>query len=140
MRGHASVAALFCLFFAAGAAPASAEQWIGTWGAAPVQPAFLVTAAPPANPASPVPGAPAESAARPISPPASGPVSLNNETLRNVVRISAGGQRIRLRLTNEYGAAQLKIGAASTAPPNRSRVSLNSGSGVAMEPLVRIGG
>lgn len=115
MRGHASVAALFCLFFAAGAAPASAEQWIGTWGAAPVQPAFLVTAAPPANPASPVPGAPAESAARPISPPASGPVSLNNETLRNVVRISAGGQRIRLRLTNEYGAAQLKIGAASVS-------------------------
>ncbi|GIM93666.1 SGNH/GDSL hydrolase family protein [Paractinoplanes toevensis] len=33
-------------------------------------------------------------------------------TLRQVVRISGGGHRLRLRLTNEYGTAPLVIGAA----------------------------
>lgn len=34
-------------------------------------------------------------------------------TLRQIVRISGGGERIRVRLTNEFGASALHVGAAS---------------------------
>jgi lysophospholipase L1-like esterase len=37
--------------------------------------------------------------------------SFSNQTLRETVRISAGGGRIRIRLTNEYGTRPLAIGA-----------------------------
>ena len=48
-------------------------------------------------------------------PPGLEPVVLNNETVRSIVRISAGGQRIRLRLSNEFGAKPLTIGAVSVS-------------------------
>ncbi|MDA2807567.1 GDSL-type esterase/lipase family protein [Nocardiopsis suaedae] len=38
-----------------------------------------------------------------------------NATLRHVVRISGGGRRVRLRISNEYGTAPLTIGAARVA-------------------------
>jgi lysophospholipase L1-like esterase len=38
--------------------------------------------------------------------------SLADTTLRQVVRISGGGSRVRIRFTNEYGTAPLTIGAA----------------------------
>jgi lysophospholipase L1-like esterase len=38
-----------------------------------------------------------------------------NQTIRQVVRVSAGGPRIRLRLTNEYGTKPLAIGAVRVA-------------------------
>jgi lysophospholipase L1-like esterase len=38
-----------------------------------------------------------------------------NQTIRQVVRISAGGDRVRVRLTNEYGAQPLVIGEARIA-------------------------
>jgi lysophospholipase L1-like esterase len=41
--------------------------------------------------------------------------SFNNQTVVQIVRLSAGGQRLRLRLTNEYGAHVLDIGAARVA-------------------------
>ncbi|MEY4760812.1 MAG: hypothetical protein RLZZ200_668 [Pseudomonadota bacterium] len=41
--------------------------------------------------------------------------SFNNQTIRQVVRLSAGGSQLRLRLTNEYGSKALKIGAATVA-------------------------
>ena len=41
--------------------------------------------------------------------------SFNNQTIVQLVRLSAGGQRLRLRLTNEYGAHALEIGAARVA-------------------------
>lgn len=51
------------------------------------------------------------------SPQASSPTgkAFNNQTVREVVRLSAGGTRIRIRLTNEYGAKPLTIGAVSVA-------------------------
>ena len=80
------------LFLAAAHAPAAAEDahWIGSWGAAPLQPipAF-----------GPFPASP----------------SFNDQTIRQVVRISAGGKRLRLRLSNEYGTRPLAIGGASVA-------------------------
>lgn len=73
-----------------GAAQAASTNWIATWGASPL-------------PSSPVVG------------PAPPPASLENQTVRQIVRISAGGDRMRVRLTNEYGAKALRIGAASVA-------------------------
>jgi lysophospholipase L1-like esterase len=41
--------------------------------------------------------------------------SFENQTIRQVVRLSAGGAQVRVRLTNEYGSAPLEVGAASIA-------------------------
>ncbi|MFB8085749.1 GDSL-type esterase/lipase family protein [Streptomyces sp. NPDC055992] len=41
--------------------------------------------------------------------------AFENATLRQLVRISGGGQRIRVRLSNEYGTERLVIGAARVA-------------------------
>src|SRR5690348_5163151 len=69
---------------------ANAATWIGTWGAAPL---------PPSVAAGPFPGTP----------------SYSNQTIRQVVRISAGGNRVRVRFTNEYRTKPLAIGAAHIA-------------------------
>lgn len=72
--------------------PALAQQpvWVGSWGASPL--------------------APREGGGRfPGSP------SFDDQTVREIVRLSAGGDRLRLRLTNEYGTAPLAIGAARVA-------------------------
>lgn len=59
-------------------------------------------AAPPAPPSLDAPGLPGSF----LTP------SFKNQTIVQVVRLSRGGTAIRLRLTNEYGAAALRIGAA----------------------------
>ncbi len=81
---------LAILVLAAGAARAEDPAWVGTWGASPLPP----TAANGPFPASP---------------------SFHDQTIRQVVRISAGGRRLRLRLTNEYGKTPLEVGAATVA-------------------------
>lgn len=48
-------------------------------------------------------------------PPTAASKALNNQTVRQVVRLSAGGDRVRIRFTNEYGTKPLVIGAASVA-------------------------
>ena len=46
------------------------------------------------------------------SPQAAGrPVSVNGQTFRQIVRVSIGGTRVRVRLSNAYGAGPLHIGA-----------------------------
>lgn len=67
-----------------------ASEWVQTWGAAPLPP----------TPA--------------IGPFAAAPEFVN-QTIRQTVRVSLGGSRIRLRLTNEYGVQPLLIGAARVA-------------------------
>jgi len=63
----------------------TAEQgWVRTWGAAPQSPGSAVAAVD----------------------------SFENATLRQVVRVSGGGCRVRVRFTNEYGTTPLSIGAA----------------------------
>lgn len=52
--------------------------------------------------------------ASPTIPPPGGR-SFDNQTIRQVVRLSQGGEAVRLRLTNEYGENPLKIGAATVA-------------------------
>jgi hypothetical protein len=65
-------------------------SWVGTWAAVP-------TTVPP----------------RP-------PTVLDDQTVRHVVHISAGGDELRIRLTNEFGSSPLRIGEV--------RVGLRAGS------------
>ena len=78
---------------AAHADAAAAARWLGSWGASPAPP----MAAPPGG------------------DPRRATSSFNNQTVVQIVRLSAGGQRLRLRLTNEYGPHALDIGAARVA-------------------------
>jgi lysophospholipase L1-like esterase len=65
-------------------------EWVQTWGAAPI---------PPQPALGPFPATP----------------SFENVTIRELVRVSSGGQRVRIRFTNEYGTRPLAIGAARMA-------------------------
>lgn len=69
----------------AGGRPGDGPGWTGTWAAAP-------TTVPPGPPAV-----------------------LENQTVRHVVHLSAGGDRLRLRLTNEFGATPLVVGEVRVA-------------------------
>lgn len=83
--------ALLCvLVLAAPPSPAQADPWVATWAASPE----------PAN---------AESK-QPI-------LNLQDQTVRERVRVSVAGARIRIRLTNEYGASPLLVGSATAAMP-----------------------
>jgi lysophospholipase L1-like esterase len=42
-------------------------------------------------------------------------VTLNNQTVRQVVRVSLGGSKVRVRLSNEFGETSVRIGAAHIA-------------------------
>lgn len=64
-----------------------AGNWVGTWSAAPMAPGSAFSA----------------------------PVSFDNQTIRQVVHISAGGLLVRVKLSNAYGAAPLVIGEAHVA-------------------------
>ncbi len=77
------------------AAPSLAAEarWLGSWGASPTPPQAAVPGMEP----------------RRIAP------TFSNQTLVQVVRLSAGGQRLRVRFSNEYGQQPLAIGAARVA-------------------------
>lgn len=48
-------------------------------------------------------------------PEAFGPASFNNQTVRQIVRISVGGSQFRIRLSNEFGTQAVQIGDAHLA-------------------------
>lgn len=73
------------------AATAAPARWIGSWAASPAPPMTTIVNN------------------RPVTP------SFDNQTVAQVVRLSAGGQRLRVRLTNEYGQKPLAIGAVRVA-------------------------
>ena len=64
----------------------SGVRWCATWGAAPAGP-----------------------------PPAASIVTYSSQTLRLIVRTSIGGNRVRIRISNEMGSAPLRIGRATIA-------------------------
>lgn len=75
-----------------------ADHWVATWTTALVaRPAVLPPAAP---------------NAAPVNPPALTP---NNQTLRQIVRISIAGTRARVVFANTFGTAPVNIGGASMA-------------------------
>lgn len=75
------------LVLALGAAPALADGWSRSWMAAP----------------------------QAASAPTDKHLDLADRTVRQVVRISSGGQRIRLRLSNEMSVQPLEVGAVHVA-------------------------
>lgn len=82
--------ALIVLSSAASAAPA--PHWVASWQASPQPvwgPEFLF--------------------------PTLVPAALQDQTFRQTARISLGGSRLRVRLSNAYGTQPLRIGAASVA-------------------------
>src|SRR5678815_1645076 len=110
------------------------EHWVATWAASPQQPpaaggqrgpAPAVAAPVTIAPAAPVVGAPTVAPPVPAAAPAPAPTvagggqrggpqiaSLNDQTVRMVVRTSIGGQRLRVQFSNAYGTTPLSIGAA----------------------------
>jgi lysophospholipase L1-like esterase len=69
---------------------ASTNTWIATWAASPQS-------------GSPNPGEPL--------------LSIDNQTVRERVRVSIGGSEIQLRFSNEFGSSPLVIGSATVAIP-----------------------
>jgi lysophospholipase L1-like esterase len=74
---------VFLLMLAGTHVSAQVPVWSGTWGAAPAGP-----------------------------PPAARLLTFTDQTLRLIVHTSNGGNRVRIRLSNEMGSAPLRIGAA----------------------------
>jgi lysophospholipase L1-like esterase len=107
------------------------EKWVATWATALVarpQPGGARGQGAAATPAQPPTGA-AQTPAGPAAAPASvaspagraggpgGPpaVTVANQTLRQIVRTSIGGNRIRVVLSNAFGTAPVQVGAAHVA-------------------------
>jgi hypothetical protein len=67
--------------------------WVATWGASPV-----------VGSASPFPGLVCQAG-----------TGVTNQTVRDVVFTSVGGDRVQVRLTNSFGARPLTVGSASVA-------------------------
>jgi len=106
------------LALASPASAASKENWIGAWGFAvlPPPPGIVTPVTPPAIvPLAPLPET---AAAQPplVENPGNVPIAtLGSDpadvTIRQLVRVSAAGKRIRLRFTNEGGSDVLTLGA-----------------------------
>ena len=100
------------------------DQWIGTWGyvSAPLPPGVTPPVSLPGAPQPNTPfGAVTAPAPRPSPPPPlldnpgnvpidTAPPDLVNITVRQVVRVSAGGKKLRLRFSNEGGVDPLTLG------------------------------
>ena len=87
-RGHVPVVAaivLSVISFALSPAGAQtqANSWISTWTASPQSPRGVM------------------------------PTSFSNQTVRQIVHVSMGGNKVRIRLSNEFGTKPVLIGAAS---------------------------
>jgi lysophospholipase L1-like esterase len=80
-----------------------AEHWVGTWAASEVGRPQVAPPPLPSPPGQPPPAAPAPF------------VHFTNQTLREIVRVSIGGARIRVVFSNVFGTAPLSIGAAHVA-------------------------
>jgi lysophospholipase L1-like esterase len=55
------------------------------------------------------------------------PAALHDQTVRQFVRTSVGGSRVRVVLSNEYGTQALQIGAAQIAPAGEAGKALTFG-------------
>ena len=81
-------------------AAAQLESWVATWAASP-------------EPADTDPNQPI--------------LNLQDQTVRERVRISVGGSRVRICLTNEYGSSPILVGSVTVAVP-KDPASVRSGS------------
>ena len=110
-----------------GAQSGRADHWVGTWATAVVvrpqgPPAAAPAAAPEGSACAPAAFGPPDRPRRPgrpgggragLTPPA--PLNFKNQTLRQIVHVSLGGDRLRVVLSNAFGTVPLEIGAAHVA-------------------------
>jgi len=89
------------------------EHWVPTWGTAQQ----LIRMPPPAPPAQPV-------ATTATQPPSTAPAqanppfrvtTLNNQTVRMVLRTTIGGRRVRVKLSNAFAMLPVAVGSAHVA-------------------------
>ena len=126
------LAAAVFAFVPAFGAKKNPDYWIATWTTALVirpagppgglpggggPPAAAAAApagatAPPAGANGPPPGGAGAAGGPPRPPP---PATAQNQTLRQVVHTSIGGDKVRVVLSNVFGTAPLEIGAAALA-------------------------
>jgi len=82
------------------------EKWVATWQGSPTPGGTFYS-----------PGCPSD-------------VGLNNQTVRNIVHVSAGGDSVRVRLSNNAGANPLLVGSATIA-----RAGTGAAAGGSVQPL-----
>jgi lysophospholipase L1-like esterase len=95
---------------AASGAIAAPDHWVGSWGASPEPPRLQGGGPFPASP------------------------SFKDVTLIQTVRLSAGGNQLRVRFTNEYGAKALVIGGAKVSVGGVEKPLLFGGKPTAIVP------
>jgi lysophospholipase L1-like esterase len=97
---------------------ATGDHWVTTWATAQQ----IMRGAP--LPQRPAPSPGTSAAQQPAPPPSAPPKnlaippmlsSLNNQTVRMIIRASVGGSRVRVRLSNAFGSQPLLVGAARIA-------------------------
>ena len=111
---HATAAGLACLLALAPAPPAAAQgagdsRWVATW-AAPL----VARRAAPQRPAAPPP-VPAGTPVFRLIPVLNNDIRLAGQTIRQIIRTSAGGERVRVVVSNVAGTEPLAVGAATVA-------------------------
>jgi lysophospholipase L1-like esterase len=84
-----------------------ADHWVGTWATAAVARPQGGPPGPPTQTSQGVPGSPGRGLPAPLN--------FNNQTLRQIVHTSIGGDRVRVVLSNAFGTAPLMVGAANVA-------------------------
>jgi len=96
------------------------SRWVGTWSTSPMppEPGFGLTNS-----------------------------GFTNQTLRQIVRVSIGGKRVRVRFSNTFGTSPLVIGSASVAIPDSGStvvassirsLSFSGGSSITIPPGARV--
>jgi lysophospholipase L1-like esterase len=110
---------------------AAQEHWVATWAASPQSSHIVFPRAfrPPAPPSG-------QSSPNNAPSPFPAPPTINNQTVRMIVHTSIGGRRVRVQLSNAFGATALRIGAAHIALRDKES-SIASGSD---RPLAFSGG
>jgi len=117
----------------------SSEHWVGTWATA------VVGRVPPAAGGGGQRGAAPQGAGGQATAPAPAPappLNFKDQTLRQIVRTSIGGSKVRVVFSNAFGTAPLEVGGAvialrqkgSAIVPGSNRMLTFGGSWVAMIP------
>jgi lysophospholipase L1-like esterase len=118
-RVRALVVALVLLIALPAASQDRGERWVAAWATA-----LVARPLPPSGGRGQGPGGPPAAQPAPVLAPAAGPAAqappappatLNNQTVRQIVRTSIGGNRVRVVLSNAFGTAPIDIGAAAVA-------------------------
>ena len=115
-----AVASLVLVADPAAQAKAATDRWVATWATSQtlVRGAGLAAGraggGPATAPSATAPSPPSQFPGRRFPIPPNLP-SVNNQTLRMVVRSTVGGRQVRVRLSNAFSGSTVTIGAASIA-------------------------